>query len=329
MRMKQTTKPEQAKHRSKIGGQALIEGVMMKGVHTGAMACRLPDGTIDVETGEEHNGKEMPWYRKCPFVRGSFNFVISMRDGYRCLMKSAEKQMTEEEKENEPQEEMNRFERWLNDKLGDKVFGIIMSISMVIGVAFAVFAFIFLPKFLIGLLIAHTPIPDDSRFVRSLLEGVLKIIIFLGYMAFTGCMKDIRRTYEYHGAEHKTIACFEAGDPLTVENVKKHCRFHPRCGTSFMILVIIISIFLYAVLPWTSTGLRVVYKLCMFPLLVGVSYEILKWAGRSDSALSHIVSQPGLWMQRLTTFEPDDSMIEVAIAAVPPVLPENQEEARW
>ena len=115
--MKQTTKPEQAKHRSKIGGQALIEGVMMKGVHTGAMACRLPDGTIDVETWEEHNGKEMPWYRKCPFVRGSFNFVISMRDGYRCLMKSAEKQMTEEEKENEPQEEMNRFERWLNDKL--------------------------------------------------------------------------------------------------------------------------------------------------------------------------------------------------------------------
>ena len=327
--MKQTTKPEQAKHRSKIGGQALIEGVMMKGVHTGAMACRLPDGTIDVETWEEHNGKEMPWYRKCPFVRGSFNFVISMRDGYRCLMKSAEKQMTEEEKENEPQEEMNRFERWLNDKLGDKVFGIIMSISMVIGVAFAVFAFIFLPKFLIGLLIAHTPIPDNSRFVRSLLEGVLKIIIFLGYMAFTGCMKDIRRTYEYHGAEHKTIACFEAGDPLTVENVKKHCRFHPRCGTSFMILVIIISIFLYAVLPWTSTGLRVVYKLCMFPLLVGVSYEILKWAGRSDSALSHIVSQPGLWMQRLTTFEPDDSMIEVAIAAVTPVLPENQEEARW
>ena len=172
--MKQTTKPEQAKHRSKIGGQALIEGVMMKGVHTGAMACRLPDGTIDVETWEEHNGKEMPWYRKCPLVRGSFNFVISMRDGYRCLMKSAEKQMTEEEKENEPQEEMNRFERWLNDKLGDKVFGIIMSISMVIGVAFAVFAFIFLPKFLIGLLITHTAIPDDSRFVRSLLEGVLK-----------------------------------------------------------------------------------------------------------------------------------------------------------
>ena len=134
--------------------------------------------------------------------------------------------------------------------------------------------------------------------------------------------------FEYHGAEHKTIACYEAGLPLTVENIRKQSRFHPRCGTSFMILVIIISIFLYAVLPWTSTGLRIVYKLCMFPLLVGVCYEILKWAGRSHSMLSRIVSQPGLWMQRLTTFEPD-SMIEVAIAAVTPVLPENQEEARW
>ena len=128
---------------------------------------------------------------------------------------------------------------------------------------------------------------------------------------------------------HKTIACYEAGLPLTVENIRKQSRFHPRCGTSFMILVIIISIFLYAVLPWTSTGLRIVYKLCMFPLLVGVCYEILKWAGRSHGVLSRIVSQPGLWMQRLTTFEPDDSMIEVAIAAVTPVLPENQEEARW
>ena len=141
--------------------------------------------------------------------------------------------------------------------------------------------------------------------------------------------KDLHRVFEYHGAEHKTIACYEAGLPLTVENIRRQSRFHPRCGTSFMILVIIISIFLYAVLPWTSTGMRIVYKLCMFPLLVGISYEILKWAGRSDSVLSKIVSQPGLWMQRLTTFEPDDSMIEVAIAAVTPVLPEKQEEARW
>ena len=153
--------------------------------------------------------------------------------------------------------------------------------------------------------------------------------VFLLYMFLCTRMKELHRVFEYHGAEHKTIACYEAGLPLTVENIRKQSRFHPRCGTSFMILVIIISIFLYAVLPWTSTGLRIVYKLCMFPLLVGVCYEILKWAGRSHSMLSRIVSQPGLWMQRLTTFEPDDSMIEVAIAAVTPVLPENQEEARW
>lgn len=327
--MKQTTKPEQAKHRSKIGGQALIEGVMMKGVHTGAMACRLPDGTIDVETWEEHNGKEMPWYRKCPFVRGSFNFVISMRDGYRCLMKSAEKQMTEEEKENEPQEEMNRFERWLNDKLGDKVFGIIMSISMVIGVAFAIFAFIFLPKFLIGLLITHTAIPDDSRFVRSLLEGVLKIIIFLGYMAFTGCMKDIRRTYEYHGAEHKTIACFEAGDPLTVENVKKHCRFHPRCGTSFIFITLIVSILVMCCVPLTVVWQRVLVSILLLPLVVGISYEFIRIAGRSDSWITRALSFPGLQIQRITTREPDASQIECAIAALKPCIPDNLEEDEW
>lgn len=319
---------ENPKHMTKIGGQALIEGVMMKGADTGAMACRLPNGEIDVETWKENNGKNMPWYRKCPFLRGSFNFVLSMKDGYRCLTKSAEKQVPEDEDE-EDTEEMNRFEKWLDEKLGDKLFGIIMSIGMVVGIAVAIGLFVFLPKFLIGQLIAHTAIPDNSRFVRSLLEGIIKIAIFLGYMACTGMMKDIRRTYEYHGAEHKTIACYEAGLPLTVENIRKQSRFHPRCGTSFMILVIIISIFLYAVLPWTSTALRVVYKLCMFPILVGISYEILKWAGRSHSTLAKLVSQPGLWMQRLTTFEPDDSMIEVAIAAVTPVLPENQEDARW
>ena len=168
-----------------------------------------------------------------------------------------------------------------------------------------------------------------GRWPRVILEGALKMAIFLGYMFLCTRFKDLHRVFEYHGAEHKTIACYEAGLPLTVENVRRQSRFHPRCGTSFMILVIIISIFLYAVLPWTSTGMRIVYKLCMFPLLVGISYEILKWAGRSDSVLSKIVSQPGLWMQRLTTFEPDDSMIEVAIAAVTPVLPEKQEEARW
>ena len=193
-------------------------------------------------------------------------------------------------------------------------------------VALALFLFTFLPTFLTGLAMRAVPL---GRWPRVILEGVLKMVIFLGYMFLCTRMKELHRVFEYHGAEHKTIACYEAGLPLTVENIRRQSRFHPRCGTSFMILVIIISIFLYAVLPWTSTAIRVVYKLCMFPLLVGVSYEILKWAGRSDSAAAKLISQPGLWMQRLTTFEPDDSMIEVAIAAVTPVLPEKQEDARW
>ena len=218
------------------------------------------------------------------------------------------------------------LDKWLDEHTGPVFQNVLMTCAAFAGVALALFLFTFLPTFLTGQLIRFIPL---GRWGRVILEGALKMAIFLLYMFLCTRMKELHRVFEYHGAEHKTIACYEAGLPLTVENIRKQSRFHPRCGTSFMILVIIISIFLYAVLPWTSTGLRIVYKLCMFPLLVGVCYEILKWAGRSHSVLSRIVSQPGLWMQRLTTFEPDDSMIEVAIAAVTPVLPENQEEARW
>ncbi|MBQ8687348.1 MAG: DUF1385 domain-containing protein [Ruminococcus sp.] len=312
-------------HRSKIGGQALIEGIMMKGADTGAMACRLPDGTIDVETWEENNGKNMPWYRKCPFVRGSFNFVLSMKDGYRCLMKSAEKQMTDEDEE---EEEMSRFEQWLNDKLGDKLFGIIMSIAMVIGVAMALVIFMFLPKFLISLLIDYTPLPDTNM-LRSALEGVLKIVIFLCYMMLTGCMKDIRRTYEYHGAEHKTIACFEAGDALTVENVKKHSRFHPRCGTSFIFITLIVSILVMCLVPIRIVWLRTLVSIALLPLTVGVSYEFIRLAGRSNSTLTRALSWPGLQIQRITTREPDEGQIECAIAALKPCIPEDMSDDQW
>ena len=185
------------------------------------------------------------------------------------------------------------------------------------------------PKFLIGLLITHTAIPDDSRFVRSLLEGVLKIIIFLGYMAFTGCMKDIRRTYEYHGAEHKTIACFEAGDPLTVENVKKHCRFHPRCGTSFIFITLIVSILVMCCVPLTVVWQRVLVSILLLPLVVGISYEFIRIAGRSDSWITRALSFPGLQIQRITTREPDASQIECAIAALKPCIPDNLEEDEW
>ena len=319
---------ENPKHMTKIGGQALIEGVMMKGADTGAMACRLPNGEIDVETWKENNGKNMPWYRKCPFLRGSFNFVLSMKDGYRCLTKSAEKQVPEDEDE-EDTEEMNRFEKWLDEKLGDKLFGIIMSIGMVVGIAVAIGLFVFLPKFLIGQLIAHTAIPDNSRFVRSLLEGIIKIAIFLGYMACTGMMKDIRRTYEYHGAEHKTIACYEAGEELTVENVTKHTRFHPRCGTSFIFITLIVSILVMCIVPIYQVVPRMIVSILLLPVVVGISYEFIRIAGRSNNWLTRALSWPGLQIQRITTREPDASQIECAIAALKPCIPEDMEDDKW
>lgn len=320
-----TQEKSRAQHRSKIGGQALIEGVMMKGADTGAMACRLPDGTIDVETWEENNGKNMPWYRKCPLVRGSFNFVLSMKDGYRCLMKSAEKQVTDEDDE---EEEMSRFEKWLSDKLGERLFGIIMGIAMVVGVAISLLLFMYLPKLIVGLLIKYTPVPDYTL-LRSFLEGILKIAIFITYMGFTACMKDIRRTYEYHGAEHKTIACHEAGDELTVENVRKHSRFHPRCGTSFIFITLIVSILVMCLVPIKIIWLRTLVSLLLLPVTVGISYEFIRLAGRSNSAFTRALSWPGLQIQRITTREPDDSQIECAIAAIKPCIPKDLADDEW
>ena len=168
-----------------------------------------------------------------------------------------------------------------------------------------------------------------GRWGKVVLEAVLKVAIFLAYMAGISRMKEIHRVFEYHGAEHKTIACYEAGDALTVENVRKYTRFHPRCGTSFLILVVIVSVFLYSVLPWGSIGLRVLFKLLLLPVVMGISYELLKWCGRSDNIATRIIRQPGIWVQHLTVFEPDDSMIEVSIAAVTPVLPEDPEDGKW
>ena len=304
--------------RTSVCGQALMEGIMMRGPEKICCAVRKPDGTIDLT----YDTVTTRWYNKVPLLRGVCNMAENLYKGYKYLMHAADIAM-EGTEDAEPE---SKLDKWLDEHTGPVFQNVLMGCAAFAGVVLALFLFTFLPTFLTGQLIRFVPL---GRWGRVILEGALKMAIFLLYMYLCTRMKDLHRVFEYHGAEHKTIACYEAGLPLTVENIRKQSRFHPRCGTSFMILVIIISIFLYAVLPWTSTGLRVVYKLCMFPLLVGVSYEILKWAGRSDSALSHIISQPGLWMQRLTTFEPDDSMIEVAIAAVTPVLPENQEEARW
>ncbi len=303
--------------RTSVGGQALMEGIMMRGPQKICCAVRRPDGTIDLTC----DPVTTHWYNRVPLLRGVCNMAENLYKGYQYLMHSADVALEGQE---EPAE--SKLDKWLAEHTGPAFQNVLMGCAALAGVALALFLFTFLPTFLTGLAARVIPM---GRWPRVILEGVLKMAIFLGYMFLCTRYKELHRMFEYHGAEHKTIACYEAGLPLTVENIRRQSRFHPRCGTSFMILVIIISIFLYAVLPWTSTGLRVVYKLCMFPLLVGISYEVLKWAGRSHGRLSRIISQPGLWMQRLTTFEPDDSMIEIAIAAVTPVLPENREDGRW
>lgn len=297
------------KFKSKIGGQALIEGIMMLGPTTGAMACRLPDGTIDLETWEECNGKHAPWYKKCPLVRGCVNFVMSMVKGYKYMMKSMEKQMTEEEKEE-------------NDSA---FYTVSMVIGVILGCALAVGLFVFLPKFVVGKIALLT----KSRIIRSCAEGIMKIAIFVAYMALTTLMKDIRRQFEYHGAEHKTIACHEAQLQLTVENVRVQSRFHKRCGTSFIFIVLIVSIFVMCFVPFTVTWQRIAASLVLLPFVVGISYECIRLAGNHDNLFTKILSSPGLAMQRITTREPDDSMIEVAIAALIPCIPEDKEEDRW
>ena len=251
-------------YKSKIGGQALIEGIMMKGVYKSAMACRLPDGTIDLETWDENNGKNAPWYKKTPFIRGSFNFISSLVTGYKCLMKSAEKQMTEEDEE----EEMTKFEKWLTDKFGEQLMGILSAVAMVIGVVLSLFLFKFIPT------LVTKPV-EHLTILRTAIEGIIKIIIFIGYLALTSKMKDIRRTYEYHGAEHKTIACLEAHEELTVENVKKQSRFHPRCGTSFIFITLFTSIFVFCFIPsFSSYGkiarifLRLLVQLILLPFII-------------------------------------------------------------
>lgn len=309
--------------KSKIGGQAVIEGVMMRGLDKAAMACRLLDGEIDMEIWPIKGGKNVPWYRKIPFVRGVFNFIVSMIDGYKCISRSAEKQIIDDD-----DEELTRFEKWLDEKLGDKIMPIISGISIVIGVALAVVLFMMVPSWISKGINYFIPL---NGFARNVIEGLLKIAIFIGYTALTALMKDIRRTYEYHGAEHKTITCYEHGEELTVENVKKHSRFHPRCGTSFIFLVLFISIFVNTVLhlPWSSVFIRMLCKIAVLPLIMGIAYELIRLAGKYDNVVTRVISAPGLAIQRITTREPDGEEIECAIAALKAVIPENKEDDRW
>lgn len=312
------SKREKPIHKTSIGGQALIEGIMMKGPRVSSMAVRKPDGEILVEEWPTHKGK-IPWYKRCPILRGSFNFVGMMVEGSRVMMRSAEISGLEEE------EEPSRLERWLSEKLGDRMTKFISGLAFVIAIPLAVLLFMLLPAWLSSLCAGfiHAPV------ALTAIEGVLKITIFIAYMAAVAQMKEIARVFQYHGAEHKTIACYEAGEELTVENIQRHTRFHPRCGTSFILIALVLSILVFSVVTWSNIWVRVALKLLLLPVVVGLAYEVIKLAGRYDNPLTRAISAPGLWLQRITTNEPADEMVEVAIAAMQRVIPENKEEDRW
>lgn len=303
-----------------IGGQALIEGIMMRGPQKSAMAVRHISGEIREKVWDTETA---PKIAKIPFVRGVVNFVLSMIVGYRCMLQSVELSGMEEEiAETKPAEGENK----------SPLMAVISVVSMVLGVALALVLFMWLPTVLSGWLRNCFPALEGdawfARLFRGGFEGVLKIALFVGYVAVISLMKDIRRVFQYHGAEHKTIFCFEAGLPLTVENVRKQSRFHPRCGTSFMILMLVVGVVVSMLIPADiATVWRTVLKVLSVPLIMGIGYELLKIAGKYDNVVTRVISAPGQWVQRLTTKEPDDEMIECAIVAMERVIPENEVDA--
>lgn len=316
--------------KTSIGGQALIEGIMMRGPKKDAMAVRLKDGGIDLCEMQIKSFKNKYKFFKLPIVRGVVGFADSMIIGYKAMMESAEKSGYLDE---EQEEQENRKTKEQKDKENKTVMGIIMVVASVLAVILSVGLFIYLPS--LAFKGANYLVGGVLSPLQSLFEGLLKIAIFLGYMIVVSCMKDIKRVFQYHGAEHKTIFCYEAGLDLTLENVRKQRRFHPRCGTSFMILILIVSIFVTFIIdglfPWLKTvlWLRTIIKLLLVPVICGIGYELIKICGRHDNIITKIVAAPGLWIQRITVKEPDDQMIEVAIAAMEAVIPENEEDDRW
>ena len=354
-----------ARRKTSIGGPARMEGIMMRGPEKSAMAVRRANGEIFFEESSNQK-KKRPFFCRWPVIRGIFGFIDSMIIGYKALMRSAEIAIedemaaeeskeapeTEQQVQNEPvaqetevteqtsaPEEKEPSEK-KKEGMGKGMMAVITVIATVFGLLLAVGLFIWLPSFLYNLLAKYTPASWDlagNRLLRSTFEGLLKIAVLVLYMGLVSLMKDIRRTFMYHGAEHKTIFCYEAGLPLTVENVRAQRRFHPRCGTSFLILMLLVSIFIAffidplsiliggAVLP---PILRTVVKLLLLPLTVGVGYELIKFAGRHENWFTRIISAPGVWLQHITVFEPTDDLIECAITAVKMVIPEDESD-QW
>ena len=300
--------------KTSVGGQALLEGIMMKGPEKSAMAVRKPNGEIDLSVWDT---KKLTGIRKIPFIRGTFNFIDTLIQGYDCLMKSAEISGQEEEPD--------KIELWLNKVFGKAAGAVFGTVVTFLAAALAIGLFFGVPALICGFIGNYV----ENKILLSAIEGVIKIAMFLAYIIGVSKMSDIHRTFMYHGAEHKTIFCYEKGLELTVENVREQQRFHPRCGTSFLLIVLVVSVLVSSVITWENVFIRVLLKVLMLPVTVGISYEIIKFAGRHDNWFTKIISAPGLWFQNFTTQEPDDSMIEIAIAAVTPVLPENPEDAAF
>lgn len=319
---------EQLTHKTSVGGQALIEGIMMQGPKGAAVSVRLPDGTIDTEMKQVKHVKDKIKVLGWPILRGPVAFVESMIFGYQCLMLSAEKSGLEDMDMEE--DKMSKLDKWLNDHMSKKFMNVLTGFASVLGVLLAMVLFMYLPTVVTNF---FNRLADGALTNwRALIEGIMRMVIFVLYIALCSLMKDIKRTFMYHGAEHKTIFCYEHGLELTTENVRKQSRFHPRCGTSFMFVMIIISVIVSSVISVAFPGLRdntaiwMIIKLLILPLVMGLGYEFIKYAGRHENLLVRILSAPGLWMQRLTTKEPDDSMIEVAITAFKAVITDDPKD---
>ena len=297
---------------SGIGGQAVIEGIMMKNKDDYATAVRRPDGGIEVMKDRYVSMTEKVKFCALPFVRGVFSFVDSMVLGMKTLTFSASFFEDDEDVAEEP----GKFEQFLDQMFGEKLEKVIMGVVMAFSVVMAVVIFMIVPLLLANVLRLYI----GSESVMAFLEGLIRIAIFIAYIKLVSRMEEIRRTFMYHGAEHKCINCIEHGMELTVENVRKSSKQHKRCGTSFLIFVMLISILLFMVIRVDTLWLRILSRIVLVPVIAGISYELLRLAGRSDNGLINLVSKPGLWMQNMTTKEPDDSMIEVAIAAVEAVF---------
>ena len=339
--MKKQNDRKQQKRITSIGGSALIEGIMMRGPKRTTVACRVDKDTIHTEDIEvKPLFKSKFW--KLPLIRGIAGMIDSMRLSYKALGLSADKAMEAGLVE---EEEPSKFEKWLDKTFGDKLMNVIMVIASVLGIALALGLFVFLPNALFdwtlgGLFVQKDPASGAAvldaagkvtytvagQIAKSAFAGVLKIVLFICYLLLVSLMKDMRRVFQYHGAEHKTIFCYENDEELTVANVRKQIRFHPRCGTSFLVVTLLVSIFVGMFIPVAPFGVKIlspIFKLLLVPVMVGLGYEFIKLCGRHDNKLTRFLATPGLWAQRITTKEPDDEMIECAIAAMKAVIPDD------